>query len=218
MQRKEFLKTFFKTGLGVSCCAAAIGQSLLTGLAQAAGNDQDWINKYQKQMAESSKSPAWNRAEKSEAWIKNIISNMDTILDRETAVKLLQANGRSCYNDAFGVASDEPPSPEQAAAWMKYLQDKGCEIKREGNITTVIYSWGKDHQNPYGMILGEGNCLCPVVEKITSGLSPTYCQCSAGYVGEIFRRYLGKPVKSDIIDSLKMGGKDCLFRLEITEV
>lgn len=54
-----------------------------------------------------------------------------------------------------------------------------------------------------------------VVESGPAGLSPTYCYCSTGYVKEGFERRIGKAVKVELLDSLKMGGKDCIFKLTI---
>ena len=95
--------------------------------------------------------------------------------------------------------------------------EKGYGLTREGNIRWFHFSWGRDHQNPWGLIIRDGFCMCPIVEKIVPGLSPTYCNCSAGYVGEMFRRGLGQPVKVSIVETLQMGGKDCIFRVEIPD-
>ena len=216
MHRKEFLKTLIKAGFGIGCCGAAIGQSLPGYKNQSPDTGQSWIRKMEERMTESSKHPAWRRVEKAQMWIKDIVSNMDSILDEETRVKLLQANGRSCCNNAYGVASEEKLPPEAGEQYLKRLENAGYEVQRKGDITVIYYNWGKDHQNPFGLILGDGNCLCPVVETIKSGLSPSYCQCSAGYVGELFRRQIGRPIKAEVINSLKMGGDDCIFRLEIS--
>lgn len=64
-------------------------------------------------------------------------------------------------------------------------------------------------------MLQDGYCMCPIVESGPPGLSPTFCYCSTGYVKEAFERHIGKPVKVELLDSLKMEGKDCIFKLAI---
>jgi len=98
---------------------------------------------------------------------------------------------------------------------LNYLQQQGCEVRRDAQTTTVIYSWGRNHQNPQGLIMSDGYCMCPIVESGPPGLSPSYCNCSAGYVGEMFERWLGKPVEVDVLETLKSGGKDCIFQITI---
>jgi hypothetical protein len=139
---------------------------------------------------------------------------MDVLFDKETRIKLMKACGRSCYNNAFGVASEEKPTLEGARRYLQALKSRGYEVRQERDKTIIIFNWGRDHQNPQGLVLGDGYCMCPVVETGPDGLSPTFCYCSTGYVGEIFERAIGIPVEVDLLDSLKKGGKDCIFKIE----
>ena len=219
MKRKEFLKKFLKTGASACCCAVAFVHGIR---AQLTGSDpefdpggQEWIAAMEKRMREASKTPDSNRFQKAMTWIKDLIDNIDGILDHETRIKLMHACGKSCYIDAFGVASNDPPSARLAENWMTYLRNAGYEIQEGGDVTVVNYSWGRDHQNPWGLMIKDGYCLCPIVESIPKGLSPTFCSCSAGYVKEMFQRYLGKPVDVELVETLQMGGDDCRFRIKI---
>ncbi|MDH4156206.1 MAG: DUF6144 family protein [candidate division Zixibacteria bacterium] len=219
MNRKEFLTKFFKAGASACCCAVAFGHSIQ---AQLTGSDtehdpaaQDWIDAMNKRMLQASRTPEADRFKKAGTWIKDLVDNMDETLEDDTKIKLMQACGRSCHIGAFGVASDEKPGPQIAERWMTYLKSAGYEIKEEGNVTVVNYSWGRDHQNPWGLMLKDGYCLCPIVESIPKGLSPTFCNCSAGYVKEMFQRNLGKPVDVEIVETLQTGADDCRFRITI---
>jgi hypothetical protein len=214
MNRNKFLKTLAKTGIGIGCCGPLIAKNLFGQTAQ----DQDWIKNFDRDLAESTKTPPWARIHKAELWIKDLMNNIDIHLDRDTRTKLMRANGRSCYLNTFGVADAEKPSQEAVDSYLKRLKDAGLEFKEDGEFTVFEYSWGKEHQNPQGMILGDGNCLCPVVENIKTGLSPTFCLCSAGYVSEIFSRAVGKNVEVEIIETLKTGADDCRFKIKIPNV
>ncbi len=61
----------------------------------------------------------------------------------------------------------------------------------------------------------DGYCLCPAVEKGPEGLSGTYCECSAAYLAEMFRRATERPVRVQLLESLKRGGNTCKFRIEL---
>ncbi|MFC1492731.1 DUF6144 family protein [candidate division KSB1 bacterium] len=220
MNRKQFLKR--SIGACISCCGAAIGlnNSLKNASAQVKSQksnatSQGWIVDLERRMVRGSETPAWRKTEKSVEWITDILENMDSMLDLETGKKIMQANGRSCYTRAFGVGSNTKPSPETADRFIGFLRARGYEINDEGEITTIIYNWGRDHQNPQGLIIEDGFCMCPIVESAPDKLSPTYCQCSAGYVKESFERSLGKIAEVEVLESLKMGGNDCVFKVRL---
>jgi hypothetical protein len=218
MDRKQFITKALQTG--VCGCAAACGFGLglkaegnppLVGTQTGAprGLSQD----LQARMKEGSRSPDWARIEKAESWIKFLMDNMDALLDEPAKIKLMNACGRSCYLNAFGVAGERKPSPEAAERYLQALKRAGFKVERGPETTMIDYGWaGK--QNPQGLSLKEGYCMCPLVENDIPGLSPSYCNCSAGYVAEAMERATGRKVQSvEILESVKRGGKDCRFRV-----
>ena len=177
---------------------------------------QEWIHGLEKRMVKGSESAEWRKLEKSLEWIKDMMNNMDAMIDDEAKIRLMQASGRSCYLCAFGVAGEKKPPDTFVRRFMGSIRLQGNEVKQEGDKTVVTYKWGRNHQNPQGLILHDGYCMCPIVETGPPELSPTFCFCSTGYVKEMFERYTGKTVeKIELLDSLKMGGNDCIFRMEI---
>jgi len=219
MNRKEFLKKSLQTGL--CCCGAALGlgysfraepgKAIVQNPRQANGG---WIPELEKRMIKGAETPAWRKVEKSGQWIKSLMEHMDALLDKEIKVRLMQECGRSCFIRAFGVADANRPALEEKEC-LRFLESSGYKVQREGRMISFIYSWGRNHQNPQGLMLQDGYCMCPIVESGPPGLSPTYCYCSTGYVKEGFERRFGKAVKVELLDSLKMGGKDCIFKLTI---
>jgi len=222
MDRKRFLKEAFLTG---ACgCAAACGirlglkaeeKALLAegGREAARGLSRD----LHRRMKEGSRSPDWARIEKAESWVKFLMDNMDALLDEKTKIKLMNACGRSCYLNAFGVAPEKKPSPEAAERYLQALEKAGFKVERGAESATITYGWG-GKQNPQGLSLKEGFCMCPLVENEIPGLSPSYCNCSAGYVAESMERATGRKVKSvEILESVKRGGKDCRFKVVLMD-
>lgn len=166
-------------------------------------------------MIKGSETPAWRKMEKAGLWIKDLMEHIDAVLDQETKIKLMQACGRSCFIHTFGVADENEPAPEERERYLQLLESRGFKLRREGDVITFSFNWGRNHQNPTGLVMSDGYCMCPQVESGPPGLSPSYCYCSTGYVKESFERTLGKPVKVELLDSLKMGGKDCVFKVEV---
>jgi hypothetical protein len=216
MDRKKFLKSILTAGVCV-CGAPSILTGSTKGNMSKDGLGEDdsgaWIRDLEKRMIKCSESPAWIKAEKGEQWIKALMEHMDDALDDQTKKKLMQACGRSCCINAFGVAPKIKPTREEAERYVKLLEAGGYKVQREGGKITIIFNWGRTHQNPWGLIMSDGYCMCPLLEKQTVEVSPTFCQCSTGYVKELFERNTGWTTTVELLDSLKMGGKDCIFKV-----
>ena len=62
------------------------------------------------------------------------------------------------------------------------------------------------------------HCGCPLVTEGVVELTGTMCQCSRGWVKTIFETLLQGEVAVDILDSIGLGGENCVFRVKpVTE-
>jgi hypothetical protein len=211
MDRKEFITKSAQTCL--LCCGAIAGFS--ANLPKIDNQQERLSSDLGKRMVEGSKSPDWRKAEKATSWIKNMLENLDNQLDEETKIKLLNACGKSCYIFAVGVAEPRIPTKEDTEGYLTYLEKTGFKIERGSETTTIYYGW-QGKQSPQGLSAKDGYCLCPIVEDEIQGLSHSFCNCSAGYVKEIIERQTGRAVKRvEVLESIKRGGKDCRFKVEL---
>jgi len=214
--RRRFLQTLAKAGTGACCCAplAALGLTAQGTAAQGAAGGQEWIADLEGRLREGARTPAWRKMEYVERWISRVMDSMDARLDADTRSELMQACGRGCFTEAFGARSQEPPPAGALDRFLAAYQAAGeTEIRREGD--TIYYRYGPQEGNPYGLRLTDGYCMCPVVESGPARLSPTYCQCSAGYVRESFERLTGRPCRVQVLESLRTGGSSCRFRIDM---
>lgn len=126
----------------------------------------------------------------------------------------MRSNGAACASGAYGALTDEKPATTEEidkliSEWQKNLGKEN--IFREGS--TVFFNYVG---NPKGLKISDGYCLCPLIENKPETLSPTYCQCSVGYVGYMFQRLIThKPVQVELLESLRSGGKACRFKVAI---
>lgn len=208
MDRKQFLKGVLQAGTAICCCPAVL-RGDQPGRAAGSPAAQDWITGLENRMREGSLSPAWRRIEFGEQWLQRLLASMDTILDPRTRSRLMQSCGRACYIQAFGIAPDEKPSPEVLESFLRAGAENGT--KRDGDTVYFQYT----NVNPQGTGIPDGRCLCPFVESGPERLSPTYCQCSAGYVKELFERMTGSPVEVEVVESLRTGGTLCRFKVNL---
>lgn len=201
MDRKEFVGSLVRIGVAAvaapMCCAEAIAQTL--------NNPLPPLNCSMEPVTDADKQGhscdfAFPVAQR---WLKRFMDIFDEELDQATRYRIMEINGKRCFVAAHGAG--KPPDP---AALDTVVKKWG--LKREGNDIYFDYV-----QNPKGMKVSSGWCLCAFVAKGPEGLSGTYCQCSVGYVREMFSQIAGKPVKVELLESLKRGGKACRFKITV---
>jgi hypothetical protein len=148
----------------------------------------------------------------SQTWVKRFVDILDADLDEATRIRIMHTMGRTCYAGGSGKRSDRKPQPGDLEKLIGGIRKYGGDdmIRREGNVIHFQYV-----RNPAGLRVSDGWCLCPLVEKGPAGLSGTFCACSEGYVAEMFERSSEVPLKVELVESLKRGGKTCMFRIEL---
>ncbi len=199
MNRKEFIRNSVRAGM---CCGAA----LIAGSALAESG--------QEKSANPPVTPCDKKVVQGQKVIGRIMQQLDAKVDPQTRQVIMESCGRACYEGAHGKRSGKKPGPEQVAKFFdgmrKYLGPDGV---KQGVNDTVVYF--KYTGNPQGLKVADGYCLCPILEDAPKDISPTYCQCSVGYVREIFERGTGKPARVELTDSVLRGGKTCSFKVTI---
>lgn len=203
MKRSDFCKSLLTPGIACSC-AMGLGQ---THVLDSAFQDD-------KQTDNPKETPCDKKIEFAQNWVKRFFEIIDQQLDEETRTKLMQLNGGACAKGAYGEFTNDKPATiedidQKIAAWQKNLGKEN--IYREDNNIFFNYIG-----NPNGLKISDGYCLCPLIENKPRSLSPTYCQCSVGYVKYMFQRFITfKPVRVELLESLRSGGKACRFKVII---
>ena len=193
MNRKEFLTTVLCSGTGAVACSALPCCGL--------------TNQTNKAENENKTAAADETLKFADAWVKRMMTVVDSQLDPSSRERLLENMGRACYIAQHGPRPAEVPAgslDRLIARLKKWAGEEG--VRRAENAIHFTYG-------PAGA--DKRRCLCPMVESITEGLSPTYCQCSTGYVREMFEQATGKSVEVTLTESLKRGGKACRFLIQL---
>jgi len=184
MNRKDFLKTVGKAG-AVGGALTVLGSGchcVLAATDEAA------------KAASEKGTPSRERVEFGERWAKRFFDALDSEVDEKTRITLMEANGRACYVYSLQGRKVEPmPVDTLIEKAQNYVGKENCW--RDGN--TIYFNYVK---NPAGLKIEDGYCLCPLVESGPPGLSSTYCACSVGYVREMFKLWLGRPVQVELLE------------------
>jgi predicted hydrocarbon binding protein len=144
--------------------------------------------------------PADQRQIVQQAWIQSLMENLDAQLDPKARAKLMEACGRACARRGAVVGLAKPAGGDLDKLLSALGKHIGKEnATRDGNVVHLRYP----------------KCYCPLVAAGPPRLSDTYCNCSRGWVLEVFEAVTGKPVAVELISSIKRGNPDCRFTIRV---
>jgi hypothetical protein len=188
MERKKFLR--------VSLCLGALG-----GVRQALGEEPKGATPPAPATpAVAPPNRCEGQAEFGRRLLARFMTDMDAQLDEPRRVALMEARGRSCARlGPIRLAQAHKGNLEA------FIEDFGRHmgpdgLRREGNVVKVKYP----------------TCYCPLASEIKEALSPTYCNCSVGWLKELYETVTGKPVKVEVLETVKRGGQACRFNVILT--
>jgi hypothetical protein len=131
-------------------------------------------------------------------WVGDLLDTMDEQLPREVRVKLIEGCGRGCFRRhefKRRIAEQGKGDVEKLIAAYK----KNFESWREGQAVHIRY----------GEVSGQ--CYCPVVKTRAAKVDDLHCECTRSTHQSIFETALGRPVRVEVVESLRRGGKTCHF-------
>jgi predicted hydrocarbon binding protein len=134
-----------------------------------------------------------------EAWIAALMTNMDEQFDEKARAKLMESCGRDCARrGAIRMAQSARGDVRKLVQSLSnILGKKNCFM--DGNVVH----------------LGYDKCYCELVAEGPERLSDTYCNCSRGWVLEMFETAAQKPVQVELLQTIKRGAPSCRFLVRL---
>lgn len=129
-------------------------------------------------------------------WLRSLLENLDVQLDEKTRTALMESCGRACARrgSLAGLAKACQGDVNKFVAGL--AQHVGREnARRDGDTIQLVYP----------------RCYCPLVAEGPAKLSNTFCNCSRGYVLEIFETVVGRAVSVKLTHAIKRGDPFCKF-------
>lgn len=144
--------------------------------------------------------PADQRQKAAQAWIQSLMENLDAQLDPQARTRLMEACGRACARRAALASLAKSAGGNLDKLLSALGRHVGKEnATRDGNLVRLTYP----------------KCYCPLVAAGPPRLSNTFCNCSRGWVLEVFEAVTGKPVAVELTHSIKRGDPDCRFVIRV---
>lgn len=147
-----------------------------------------------------------------QVWVQRLMSSLDANVDEATRAQVMHTCGKACYAGAHGATVARPKPGDLDRLLEAIGKFVGPEnLRRDGDSIYFNY-----FSNPRGLKVADGYCLCPIIESAPKTISKTYCQCSVGYVKEMFQRTVPEPVHVELLESVRSGGKACRFLIRLS--
>lgn len=66
-----------------------------------------------------------------------------------------------------------------------------------------------------GLLLIYPECYCSCVKRVAEPISKTWCLCTLGHVGGLFRQVLDREVEVRLLETVKSGGERCVVKVSL---
>ena len=134
-------------------------------------------------------------------WLEMLITGLDAEVDEETRARVLTHCGQGCalYHGSLEQAKAIQQSTQDIDELLDKLnQQEGLWCGRWIRDDAVIFS------------ICEA-CGCPLVRAGLVKPSPTFCNCSRGWVEAVFEIVLGRAVAVELNQAIGRGDPVCEF-------
>jgi predicted hydrocarbon binding protein len=129
-----------------------------------------------------------------------MMTGLDSELDKKKREKILENCGRNCISrDLVRKAQACRQSARNMDDFLNRLAKNWSHLQRDGNKVHIVYE----------------KCYCPLLRGHTGVLSKTFCNCSRGYIIELFESAIQRPVRVTLEKSIRQGDNICRFEVHL---
>jgi predicted hydrocarbon binding protein len=132
-------------------------------------------------------------------WIRKVVEGLAENTDRETCARVLEACGRDCV-------------PESLMRKARAIYEKSSDIGRSLSDLGDVFDAVQVEDDRIYVVYPK--CFCPHIQGIPVEEIPNaYCDCSVGWVKQLFEAALGRPVEVRRVASVVAGDAECRFEV-----
>ncbi|MBP7175328.1 MAG: hypothetical protein KBA53_03775 [Thermoclostridium sp.] len=133
-------------------------------------------------------------------WVKHVSSELEKHFEEHTIKDIRMG----CYCNENGKL-------DQSKEFIRKIYSASASLRDFVN---------KMNEHGAGWYIEEGNlytkydsCPCPMLEGVDLLPTKTWCYCTVGYNKHIFESVFEREVDVELIESIKIGNKQCLMRI-----
>lgn len=135
-------------------------------------------------------------SKRTQAWIADIVREVEKSTDPATCARILESCGRHCAPvSLIKKAKEIYKNSDGVPEFLARLGEVFDALQIEDN---AVYP----------------QCYCDQIKGIPkSDVPDAYCHCSVGWIREVFEQAIGRSVKVERVKTLVSGGDECRFRV-----
>lgn len=137
--------------------------------------------------------------EKKFRWASNVCDFLEDRFDEDTICKI-----RSACN-----CEDGSTKADKMKHYLKLSKDLSCFV----DIFNSHESYAKIELCGDSLLFIYPTCYCSYVKRVDHSISKTWCYCTLGYAKSLFEKVFEAPVKAELLESIKTGGKQCIIKI-----
>ena len=132
-------------------------------------------------------------------WIKRVVEGIDEHTDDATSAKILEACGRDCApSELIDKAKAIYQKSKSIGPFLAEFSDVFEGLQIEDDAIYVVYP----------------RCFCKQIKGTPPEDVPdAYCNCSRGWLKELFEQATGRTVNVELLTSIVRGGEQCRFSI-----
>lgn len=131
-------------------------------------------------------------------WLSDLMDSIDKELPEDVKSRLIGACGRACFERHDFKRKWAIDGKGDVDKLIAALQ-KNFLVRREGALVHILY--GEVSQR----------CYCPAANYRPSKANDAHCYCTRATHQAVWETALGRPIRVDIAETLRRGGKTCHF-------
>jgi hypothetical protein len=148
-------------------------------------------------------------------WVKEAIDRLDTSTTPEKCRQIMAACGHNCIAHNSRLSQAIKSRRQKYATEEDFLKAeikkpiKGTRLELQGKTLIQFYT-PHDYSIPR-------RCFCGLMLALPVEInaSPTYCQCSRGFVEKYWEGALGRPVRVELKETAITGADECKFIIHL---
>ncbi len=131
----------------------------------------------------------------------HLVDYMNTHVDEASQVMMFEEMGRFCAS-------------QHKESYSKFAGNTEAFLKNMVGQFIEKTNFDKDKQTISLLGKKQDNCVCAFAGD--KNMSPNFCNCSRGYMKEMFTVVTGKPVEVTLNESILRGSDRCSFTVQIS--
>jgi hypothetical protein len=140
---------------------------------------------------------------------------LDRAVDKKTRTRIMEECGYACAEANHETIDQVVARRKKYGSLEEFLEAEKARLlpgMRLEPKRKTLYQYYTPQSFRYPR-----RCFCSLLAALPPGetVSPTYCQCSKGFVEKMWERVLGKPVKVEVLETAVSGARDCKFRISL---